>query len=333
MRVLFSAKDAGGASAIVPVIRALACEGAELHGILDGPAKNIFAAADIPFEAGALGSFGIFIAGTSAGDSPDKMLMQKLAGTPSLYVLDFWINYWQRFSSADNKDFAYLPTRICIMDDIAKEEMLAEGFPSERLAVTGNPHFDHFADTVTRDHEEKERILFISQPLSSIASMPGFSGAGHDEYAALADVLAALEAIPEQYYLSLRLHPRESANKYTEYLGTRVCRATEPTLEEALSWSGLIIGISSPALMEAAAAGKKVLSYEPILAGKDSLVSNRSGVTTRIATKEALAAALAAYARGEWPFANQPLREVWPAGATERVVKEVHTLIAESRTS
>lgn len=332
MRVLFSAKDAGGASAIVPVMRALAREGAELHGVLDGPAKKIFAAAHLSFTEGEEGPADIFIAGTSAGDSPDKSILRNLKETPSLYVLDFWINYWQRFSSADKKDFAYLPTRVCIMDAIAREEMLAEGFPAKRLAVTGNPHFDHFADMVTRDHEEKERILFISQPLSSVADMPGFSHAGYDEYATLVDMLAILETLPKQYYLSLRLHPREPAGKYAEYLGPRVCRAAEPTLEEALSQSGLIVGISSPALMEAAAADKKVLSYEPILAGKDSLVSNRSGVTTRIATKEALAAALAAYARGEWPFSSRPLREVWPAGATERVVKEVHTLIAESRT-
>lgn len=304
MRVFFAAQDPGGKNAIAPVIEALKAEGADVGENVTTP--------------------DIFIAGTSAGESPDKRILRELGETPSLYVLDFWSNYWQRFSTVGKKDFAYLPTRICIMDDVAKEEMLAEGFPAERLVVTGNPHFDHFADAITREGEETERILFVSQPISSVASLPGFGAVGYDEYAVLKDVLKAL---PEHYYLSLRLHPKEPVEKYEEFLGPRVRRAQESTLEEAVSRSGLVVGMSSPVLMQAAAADKKVLSYEPRLIGKDPLVSNRVGVTTRIENKEELAKALTAYSRGEWPFTVRPLREVWPAGATERVLGAVHALI------
>lgn len=332
MRVLFSASDPGGANALAPVVMALAREGASLQGELSGPAQDIFSATRIPFTIGAKDSADIFIAGTSAGDSPDKRLMRELGETPSLYVLDFWINYWQRFSTAGKKDFAFLPTRVCVMDDIAKEEMIAEGFPAERLIVTGNPHFDHFADAITRESEEAERVLFISQPISSVASLPGFAQVSYDEYATLKDLVSVLETLPERYYVSLRLHPKESAEKYAEYLGPRVRRAAEATLEEALSKSGLVIGISSPVLMQAAAADKKVLSYEPYLIGKDPLVSNRARVTTRIENKEMLADTLSAYARGEWPFTTRPLREIWSAGATERVVAVVHSLVLKNNT-
>lgn len=308
MKVLFSAHDPGGKNAIAPVIEALRAEGAEVGESITNP--------------------DIFIAGTSAGDSPDKAIMKTLGQTPSLYVLDFWLNYWQRFSTEGKKDFAYLPTRICVMDDIAKEEMIAEGFPAERLIVTGNPHFDHFADAITAENEDTRRILFISQPLSAADTLPGFSQVQHDEYATLGDLVSAVEALPGEFYVSLRLHPKEPADKYAEYLGPLVRRATEPTLEEAISKSGLIIGISSPVLIQAVAAGKRVLSYEPELTDKDSLVSNRAGVTTRIETREALADALSAYTRGEWPFTERPLRDVWSAGATERVVEAVHALLA-----
>ena len=306
MKVLFAAQDPGGRNAITPVIEALKAEGAEVGESIASP--------------------DIFVAGTSAGDSPDKHIVSDLGETPSLYVLDFWLNYWQRFSSPGKKDFAYLPTRICVMDDTARDEMIAEGFPPERLVVTGNPHFDHFADTVTRENEEAARILFVSQPIRAVADLSGYAQAAHDEYAALADVLHALETLPERYYVSLRLHPKEPADKYEAYLGPRVRRAPEPTLGEALSHSGLIIGISSPVLLQAVAADKKVLSYEPNLAGKDPLVSNRVGVTTLIRDKEALIDAFSAYARGEWPFTVRPVREIWPSGATERVMKEVHAL-------
>ncbi len=306
MKVLFSAQDPGGRNAILPVVEMLKADGAEVGGDIKNP--------------------DIFIAGTSAGDSLDKKIMMTLGDIPSLYVLDFWLNYWQRFSTTDKKDFVYLPSKICIMDDIAKEEMIAEGFPAERLVITGNPHFDHFADNIMSENEDENRILFISQPLSSVASLPGFSQILYDEYATLKDVVSVLETLPKQYYLSLRLHPKEPADKYEEFLGPRVRRATEPTLEEALSGSGLIVGISSPVLMQAVAAGKRVLSYEPKIYGKDPLVSNRMGVTTRIESAGALSRAFSAYARDEWPFTTSPLRDVWPAGATERVVGVVHSL-------
>ncbi|MFZ1075029.1 MAG: hypothetical protein WAN50_01515 [Minisyncoccia bacterium] len=307
MKVLSAAQDPGGRNAIAPVLEALAAAGATVGEHVASP--------------------DIFIAGTSAGDSIDKRILEHLGETPSVYVLDFWLNYWQRFSTIGKKDFKYLPTRICIMDDIAKDEMIAEGFSPERLVVTGNPHFDHFADAITRTGEEKERILFVSQPIASVANLQGFAAVAHDEFESLADVLDALTALPEKYYLSLRLHPKESSDKYAEYLGPRVRRASESTLEEALSKSGLIVGMSSPVLLQAAAAEKKVLSYEPELLGNDPLVSNRVGVTRRIEDRKALVDAFSSYARDEWQFAGRSMREVWPKGATERVIDVVHSLL------
>lgn len=309
MKILFSAKDPGGKNAIAPVLEALRKRGDEVGEAVTNP--------------------DIFIAGTSAGNTPDKEILQSLGKVPSLYVLDFWLNYWQRFSTLGKKDFTFLPTKICVMDDIAKEDMLAEGFDPSCIVVTGNPHFDHFADAVTRTTEEKDRVLFISQPLRATAATPGFAPVASDEYTALSDLIAAVDSLPDSFYISIRLHPKETADKYAAQLGPRVRIAPENTLEEALSASGLIVGISSPVLMQAAAAGKKVLSYEPDLAGPDPLVSNRVGVTTRIDSKEALQSALASYAKGEWPFKVRPLREVWPAGATERVVGAVLALMGE----
>ena len=323
MKVLFSAHDAGGANAVLPVLAALAGKGAELRGVLGGPAQDIFAVARIPCTAPGDGPADIFIAGTSAGDTPDKRIMRELGETPSLYVLDFWLNYWQRFSTTGEKDAALLPTRICVMDDIAKEEMLAAGFPAGRLVVTGNPHFDHFADGIARNAEEKGRILFISQPLRSSAAFP------FDEFSVLSDLHSAIETLPEEYYISIRPHPKEERGKFDAYLSSRVRLAGEPTLEDAMSASGLIIGMVSPTLIQAAAAGKRVVSYEPGLVGADSLVSNPCGVTRRLLTAAELAAELGDYAAGKPAPAAEDFRKFWPSGATERVVEEVLALIAK----
>lgn len=305
MNILTACQDPGGCNSIAPVAAALAARGERVGGTIADP--------------------DIVLLGTSGGPSIEKEATLRWRGVvPTVAVLDFWSNYWQRFSGPDGKDFRYLPDRVCVMDDIARDEMLAEGFPPECLVVTGNPHFDHFADGVTREGEDPRRILFISQPMRADMQIPGLARAQSDEYTILDSLLAAL---PPEHSLSIRLHPRDVRDKYDRYLDNRVSVAQEATLEEALSHSGLVIGPATPVLMQAAAAGKKALCYEPVLTGPDTLVSNRAGVTVRIDSPQALQSALAAYAAGEWPFKTRPMREVWPSGATGRVVDVVQSLL------
>lgn len=322
MKVLVSAQDPGGANSVVPVAEALARAGDTVTARVEGAARKIFTARGIPL--GECDDPAVVLLGTSGGESIEKRVTEEMHGkAPLIAVLDFWSNYWQRFSSSGVKDFAYLPDMVCVIDDIAKEEMIAEGFPPERLVVTGNPHFDHFADGVTREGEDPTRILFVSQPIRADEVLPGFPLPPFDEYTALEALCATL---PLGHTLSIRLHPRDVSGKYDGYLSDRISIAQEATLEEALSRSSVIVGMATPVLMQAVAAGKKALSYEPVLHGDDDMVSNRVGVTTLIRSQEELAQALNAYATGNWSYPTRPLREVWPAGATERIVAVVRSL-------
>ena len=323
MKVLLSAQDPGGANAVIPVAVELQKRGDAVAAMAEGAARDMCAARGIALSD--MSDPDIVLLGTSGGESVEKRVLLQMRGkAPTVAVLDFWSNYWQRFSGPGTKDFKYLPDMVCVMDDIARDEMLAEGFPPERIAVTGNPHFDHFADGITRESEDQKRVLFISQPIRADTKIPGLARPPSDEYDAL-DALCA--ALPAGHMLSIRLHPRDTRNKYDRYLNSRVTIAAEPTLEEALSHSGLVVGGATPVLMQAAAAGKKALCYEPVIIGNDQMVSNRAGVTVRIDSPQALKAALHGYAAGEWPYQTRPLREVWPQGATLRVVAELDRLI------
>lgn len=322
MRVLVTAQDPGGANAVIPVAEAFLRRGDTVVARVDGVARRMFESRGIPLSNCADPT--VVLLGTSGGESIEKRITTEFRNkSPMLAVLDFWSNYWQRFSSPGIKDFAYLPDVVCVMDNVAKEEMVAEGFHPEHIMITGNPYFDHFADNITSEHEDSKRVLFISQPIRMDSTVYGFAPVISDEYAALGAVMATL---PPEHSLFIRLHPREPAGKYDSYVSDRVHIATEPTLEASLSASGLIVGVPSQVLMQAATANKKVLCYEPVLNGPDELVSNRVGVTTRIESPQELAHALAEYSAGKWPYANRPMREVWPAGATERVMKEVIAL-------
>lgn len=337
-RVLFSANDPGGANAIAPVIRALYASGTSVQGILTGPACAIFALESIPFidaaglDEAALGQAvaafapDAFVSGTSGGQaSVDKRILLLLKKrVPSLYVLDFWSNYWQRFSG-ETKDFTYLPDKICVMDEAAKRDMLEQGFPEYTVVATGNPYFEEFAQGI-RKEGDPYTILFISQPLSTDTEIER-SQYGFTEYLALQGLLTALERLPQEYVCSLRLHPREPANKYEEFLSGRVTRAAEPTLEEALSRAGIVVGMFSPVLMQAAVAGKPVISFEPGMdETHDPLPTNRLGITRRCTSEATLSEALQKYANNTYSGGAVALSSIWPPGAQQRILAELSLL-------
>jgi len=334
-RVLVSANDPGGANAIVPVVQALIARGDTVCGIVTGPARDIFLRtgmempdasgyrdADIKRETEAFKP-DVFLAGVSIGDSIDKRILRQLKNTPSVDVIDFWSHYGHRFSEA-RADYGHLPTRICVIDERMRNEMLAEGFPPERLVVTGNPHFEHFTEGITRDTEDKESAVFISQPIRKDDAQSGTQlEGGYDEYRVLETVAACL---PANMRLSIRLHPREEKDKFDSYLTGRVTIARETTLEEALSHAGLVVGMFSNVLMQAAFAHKPTISYQPGKAGDDPLPSNALGITALATDEEGLRNLFSAYTNGTFPSRESGVEHVWPKGATERVVAVIDAL-------
>lgn len=336
-RILWSANDPGGMNAIAPVIRALLLRGDAVSGIATGPAVAIANYQDLPVaDASGYGSeelelavqaarANVFLAGTSAGDSIDKKIFRLIPHTPSVYVLDFWSNYRMRFST-QGEHLGYLPTFICVMDELARQEMLADGIPDDIIRVTGNPHTEHFTEGITREREDAHEILFISQPMREVDGLKY----GFDEYVALEHVSRAVQVLPEPYCLHIRLHPKDEPHKFDRYLNERVAIATEGTLEAALSAAGLVIGMFSPVLIQAAAAGKRVVSYEPGLIGSDPLATNRMGLTRKLSSEDELRDALAVYARGEWRSAQLDPSALWPKGAAERILQIVDTLIVDT---
>ncbi|OGG73993.1 hypothetical protein A3A40_00570 [Candidatus Kaiserbacteria bacterium RIFCSPLOWO2_01_FULL_54_20] len=334
-RILWSANDPGGMNAIAPVIRALIARGDEVVGITTGPAVAIAAQNGIAVQDASAcpeevlrgkveaARSQVFLAGSSVGDSIDKKIFRLIPQVPSVYVLDFWSNYRMRFSAGE-EDLGYLPTAICVIDELARREMLAAGFDGRRLHVTGNPHTEHFTEGITHDRENADEIVFISQPVREVDG----EKYGFDEYLVLEHLARAVQKMPEPFYLHIRLHPKDEPHKFDGHLGGRISMFTASSLEESLSTAGLVVGMFSPVLIQAAAAGKQVLSYEPGLKGEDPLATNRLGLTKKLATETELEDALRAYAAGEPPPATLDVSVLWPKGAAERIVRVIDSLVS-----
>ncbi len=345
-RLLAVAGDAGGARALLPVVREL-----KSSGEIKVDCRAYAAAFDIWEKAGfqpersfpdCFDDFYKIILGTTVGDEmwePEIVRRARQSNVYTLSVLDFWTNYKERFIT-DDGEFV-LPDAIAVMDELAQEEMLALGFPAQCLHVTGQPAFDEiikFQESIKKDDlkasENVEgnclRVLYISQPLSILECNRNL---GFDEHQALDDLVTAFNSISAhravRTVFSIKPHPCEinpeypisqelSANLEIEVLSGEV-HPYRAVLE-----SDLVVGTNSVLLMEACFLGKPTLSYQPNLQIKDALKSNAFGWSRAVYQQENLLNALE-----EEIFDAEKRRErrrilaniSQPCGAAKRVIK------------
>lgn len=299
MRFLVSADNPGGANAISSVVKQLIKKGNKVVVILGGSAKAIFKDAGLSFIANDLieknklrdfvheNQFDIFLSGTSQGETVDKILLNICKGEriTTVCILDSWVNYWMRFDKGHDQNS--LPDYICIMDELAKREMLDEGFPPEKLVVTGNPFFDDFVEGINCNQEELFRVLFVSQPLAE-AKKTGGLNLNYDEYSVLEDLLDVFKSASGKMRIAIRLHPREEAGKFDEIIKQNKIFSYDKIkdVKTSLSRSGLIIGMNSMVLVQAALAQKRVISYQPGLKGNDILITNKFNLSRLVTSKE-----------------------------------------------
>ena len=310
-RILSICGDPGGAAAVAPVLRKLSNDGAVcLENLTYSRASQIFDNHRVPHRCIPTETSLSEIARVFDRARPDLLL----CGTsmngwdlecdflaeatdrriPSLAVLDFWSNYRARFSSS-GRGRPVFPTRIAIMDEHAREEMLGEGFEPERLVVTGQPALDIVTpagEAPARSEfqlpEDGTIVLFVSQPLNpGVDEMhpdyPGFS-----KFTVLPELLAVLNDFKTRHgrmiTLVVRPHPREDAEDFSWLeagsVDVRIIRhGSSRSLARA---SDLIVGLNSVLLVECCLMGLPVLSLQPGLRGTDCLPTNRMGVSRAV---------------------------------------------------
>jgi hypothetical protein len=291
---LFLAGDPGGAAALLPVIQ-------EWKG-----KKTVFAyrhAADL-FRSG--GEDVRPLDERSAGDTEAAALLAntrpdfvcaatsvngvdwerhffvaaRQLGIPSLAVLDYWSNYTVRFSLSRELDA--LPDLISVADERMLAEMIACGFPAERLRIAGQPVLDE----VRRWHralgegrraefraglqvaEDTRLFLFVSQPLREMRRLAGADmDAQEDEVAGATRLARAIAQAPmASKRLLIKIHPREDADKYQSLLSAfpdlvRLSSSEMHRWEQCIA-ADIIYGIDSMLLEEAQIMGCPVHRLE-----------------------------------------------------------------------
>jgi hypothetical protein len=281
--VLFIAGDPGGASSLLPVIAAwqgpkavlayrqalkiFTDAGIECLSLNETPA-SITAASERLSDSAA----SALVAATSVNgvDWEQHFFMAaRQLNLPSLSLLDYWSNYTPRFTLT--KPLDAVPDQIAIMDERARDEMIAEGFSASQLVITGQPVLDEArrwrSSEVGQDREGfrqslglkpgETAVLFVSQPLREIRIATSSTDTSDDEYQALDKLIAELKSSPTT--LLVKMHPREPQDKYARIMEGLPfpARIVDPSIHRwgACIAADRIYGLSSMLLEEAKVMG------------------------------------------------------------------------------
>ncbi len=204
---------------------------------------------------------------------------------PTLGLVDYWANYKYRF----NKKFIFLPDYILAVDgkmadDLAKELEISRS----RVVVLGSPRFERLSTVKRKSKKDDSLAVFFSQPFSSN------SCEGEGEVKVFSDIVDALEKDGHIRKIVIKFHPtrEKKTKKYDKIIKKSQLKFEKDMDSDSLQLalkSGIIAGMSSMSLFDAALLRKRVLSYQPGKSKKnDTLMSNVLGFSDAVYKKEGL---------------------------------------------
>ncbi|MBN2435953.1 MAG: UDP-N-acetylglucosamine 2-epimerase [Spirochaetes bacterium] len=293
-KILFVSQDQGSGNALYLVIKKLEKEeNLSIKVFAAKQSKKIFRDHNISFTKIENTDFNrqldfkpdLIMTGAGMRNSIEKeaILYGRNNQIITITLLDFWSHYWERFTIDGKNDVSSLPDYIFVMDNIAKDQMISEGFPKNKLVITGNPYFDTFK--ILHDKNENVRtdsILFISQPEYQ-------KGCYQTDTRLFEDLLDTIHELDEKVKIIIRPHPKDIIETYTKYASENIIIDAKTDAKKLIDLNDIIIGKNSTLLFEAVFRGKFVISYQPTIEKPDRLVTNNMGLSYLVRSKSKLA--------------------------------------------
>jgi len=181
-------------------------------------------------------------------------------------ILDYWSFYKDRFFRSKNEDKKSLPDYIFAIDEMAKLGLVECGIDSMKINVMGSPsyqalHKKYFLAQKKNTHSA--RILFLSQPIHRLHGKK----LGFTEGDSLNSFIRVLNSSGVDYRLDVKPHPRENLKEIKRYVQGESLEKTffldpHSDLYSGIYKYGLVAGIVSSALIEAAILGIPTLSIQ-----------------------------------------------------------------------
>lgn len=328
--VLLFARDPGGANVILPVCEKLKAKYKvllyakkfALYKFRDAglSVKNI----EEEYGEGTLAEVRLFlerlkpnavITGTSLDDFTERYLWKaaKELGIKSFAILDQWMNLGIRFSDCSYceedryrrcREHPYLPGRILAMDELARELLVKDGIDVDKIALTGQPHFDTVREKFRSAEEAYARdrwnVVFVSEPIYQDYDRCGKEEMywGYNERTVFDSLYYSLEKLTEccacKIRLIIRPHPREHLKNW-DYIGDNLKNNKifveldrEHDSFSLMKSAALVCGMSSMFLLESMICERPVLSIMIGLKRENPFVLDMTGQCKSILSEEEL---------------------------------------------
>jgi len=174
-------------------------------------------------------------------------------GIPSLCVVDFYISKLATWLSND-----WCGTKICVLDEFVKQQLIDIGRDPSQIIITGNPAFDHYgvleAQKIVKKYREKN-ISGYSKLIAYASNVEPKSDEPIQLQNRVLDFLVQ-ECARLGYRLSHRQHPSEAVTKRPE----NILNGNEVSLETFISSADLMITFPSTVIYEARLLGVPTLA-------------------------------------------------------------------------
>jgi len=202
LNILFIIGDMGGFNFVSPIYAKLSQRGHHITVVLGQSLAGIFKnrkSARMDFQVldarlfDSLFAFSkdsipydvAFISGSRTSNLERRAI--EAARRRGIYVYeaaDTWSGFRKRYSDIEDgqlcNDLRYLPDRVLVVDNRAREKAIEEGIPEGKIVITGNPHFEKIhkkSNRRLRNEEHWMRRLFSVSPDYEVvlfASQPFF---------------------------------------------------------------------------------------------------------------------------------------------------------------
>jgi hypothetical protein len=284
----------------------------------------------------------------------DLAAAAKRQGIVTVGVVDAFGNADYRFRGNTDNPLAYATEWLAVPDQWTKEAYIILGFPPERIAVCGHPHYDHVLDIAARLMKEDKRklrkrmfplnqadepvVVFVSELSTGLnpckySRSQDYTLNGRGKLTGRTEIvieefLDALGDLRSRPYLVLRMHPKNTKEELASFLGDfhQVSQSESPL--DLVYASDLVVGMTTMLLVEAAIMGCQTLSIVPRSEERRSLPTVAAGITPCVKTRETLRAILPdllAKGRHEEGVENKPFFE---RGSLQKTVVFLQGLLA-----
>jgi len=331
-KIAFLAHDPGGYDVLLSVVQRLQKEHVPLEFYCLGPAAklnpvNVTSESEVVQTIQSMlleKKLSGLVTGTSWGNQLELEIISacKAALIPTIAILDYWSNYQARFKN--NIGHLIYPDHYIVMDEMAKEEAIQEGVPSNILQVLGHPGLDKYIAIERRKicfTNKKKKLLFLSQPLSALYG----EELGYTEQQVLEDCIMVVQG-DNDYSLSVKFHPKDDEELKQRYLDISVVG----DLRDIMTEYDVIIGMNTMGLLHAVLMGIPAISYQPDLQKPDMCITNKLGFTRLIRSYQDLEFILNRYIGEGCKDFYLPKSFIWLDGlSTNRVAGFIRKVVLD----